>query len=148
MQSPNNSRAVAAPLGDDPSRRRFLAAGSAGAVFASLRVAIAQAESDKAGAGAAFESDPVFAAIAAWESAMAAVDAARADEATWEARVRDWFARTTDVFRAEPTTQAGALALLSFVGENMNLYNDGKEEGPGAILRSVAVLNAWTNSNH
>ena len=61
------------------------------------------------------------------------------------ARVRDWFARTTDVFRAEPTTQAGALALLSFVGENMNLYNDGKEEGPGAILRSVAVLNAWTN---
>jgi hypothetical protein len=148
MQSPNMCRTVAAPLGDDPSRRRFLAAGSAATVFASLRVAIAHAEGGKARAVAAFESDPVFAAIAAWESAMAAVDAARADEATWEARVRDWFARTTDVFRSEPTTQAGALALLSFVGENINLYKDGKDEGPGAILRSVAVLNAWTNSNH
>ena len=71
MQSPNNSRAVAAPLGDDPSRRRFLAAGSAVTVFASLRNAIAQAEGGNARAVAAFESDPVFAAVAAWESAMA-----------------------------------------------------------------------------
>jgi hypothetical protein len=44
MQNPNISRAVAAPLGDDPSRRRFLAAGSAVTVFASLRSAIAHAE--------------------------------------------------------------------------------------------------------
>jgi hypothetical protein len=41
MQSPNTSRAVVARAADDPSRRRFLAAGSAGAVFASLRSAIA-----------------------------------------------------------------------------------------------------------
>lgn len=44
MQSLNISRAVAAPLDDDQSRRRFLAAGSAVAVFASLRSAIARAE--------------------------------------------------------------------------------------------------------
>ncbi|MGO9768426.1 MAG: hypothetical protein ACLPSW_02515 [Roseiarcus sp.] len=148
MQSPITARAVAAPLGDDPSRRRFLAAGSAATVFASLRSAIAQAEGGNVRDVVAFESDPVFAAIAAWESAMAAVDAARDDDAAWTARVREWFARAGDVFRSEPRTQAGALALLSFVGENINLYNDGKEEGPGAILRSVAVLNAWTNSNH
>ncbi len=55
MQSPNISRAVAAPLADDPSRRRFLAAGSAGAVFASLRSTIAQAEAQG--------RDPIFAAI-------------------------------------------------------------------------------------
>ena len=55
MQSPNISRAVAAPLGDDPSRRRFLAAGSAVTVFASLRSAIARAEAQG--------GDPIFAAI-------------------------------------------------------------------------------------
>ncbi len=142
MQSQNASRAVATPLGDDPSRRRFLAAGSAATVFASLRSAIAQAEGDSARAGATLKSDPVFAAIAAYESAMKAVDAARDDDAAWTARVREWFARAGDVFRSGPTTQAGALALLSFVGENINLYEDGKEEGPAAILRSVAVLNA------
>jgi hypothetical protein len=53
MQSLNTARAVVAPLGDDPSRRRFLAVGSAVTVFANLRSAIAQAESDKARAGAA-----------------------------------------------------------------------------------------------
>lgn len=73
MQSPNTSHAVAAPLGDDPSRRRFLAAGSAGAVFASLRSAIAQAESDRARAGAI--SDALAQAIDRHRAAWAAYEA-------------------------------------------------------------------------
>ena len=78
MQSPNASRAVAAPLGDDPSRRRFLAAGSAVTVFASLRSAIAQAEGEKALAGAVSAapiSDALAQAIERHRAAWAAYDA-------------------------------------------------------------------------
>jgi hypothetical protein len=42
MQNSNNSRAVAAPLGDNPSRRRFLAAGSAASAFGVLSAAAAR----------------------------------------------------------------------------------------------------------
>jgi hypothetical protein len=78
MQSPNNSRAVAAPHGDDPSRRRFLAAGSAGAVFASLCSAIAQAESEKARAGA-------ISAVPLSEALARAIERHRAAWAIYEA---------------------------------------------------------------
>jgi len=44
MQRSNAAHTVAAPPEDDPRRRGFLPAGSAGAVFAGLRSAVAQAE--------------------------------------------------------------------------------------------------------
>ncbi len=75
MQSPNTARAVAAPLGDDPSRRRFLAAGSAVTVFASLRSAIAHAEA-RAGAISAVPLPKALAqAIERHRAAWAAYDA-------------------------------------------------------------------------
>ena len=130
MQSPNNSHAVAAPLGDDPSRRRFLAAGSAVTVFASLRNAIAQAEGGNARAVAASESDPVFAAVAAWESAMQAVDDARFDHSTWEARVRDWFARNYRRVQGRADDAGRGAGSPRLRWREHEFYDDGKRKAP------------------
>jgi hypothetical protein len=78
MKSSNASHTIAAPLGDDQSRRRFLAAGSAGVVFASLRSAIAQAETRAGAISAVPLSDALAQAIkrhrAAWETYEAGYD--------------------------------------------------------------------------
>ena len=50
------------------------------------------------------------------------------------------FAKAGDVFRSEPTTRPGALALLRFVGEMGNAFAEGKEEAPGAIFEPSLSL--------
>ena len=115
------------------SRRRFLAVGSAATVFASLHGAIAQAE------------DPVFAALAAYECAKMVADAANDDALEWRAaaRMESFFAKAGDVFRSEPTTRPGALALLHFLGGEVgSAFAAWRQEAPGAILRALAVLDA------
>ncbi len=102
MQNPNASRAVAAPLGDDPSRRRFLAAGSAGVVFASLRAAIAQAESDKARSGA-------ISAVPPSEALARAIERHRA---AWEAYEAGYDEDNEDAFDALVSAADGPLADL------------------------------------
>jgi hypothetical protein len=102
MQSPIASRAVAAPLGDDPSRRRFLAAGSAGVVFASLRSAIARAEGDKARAAA-------ISAVPLSETLAEAIERHRAAWAAYEAGYDE---DNEDAFDALVSAADGPLADL------------------------------------
>jgi hypothetical protein len=102
MQSPIASRAGAAPLGDDPSRRRFLAAGSAVTVFASLRAAIAQAEGDKALAGAV-STVPLSEALA---------QAIERHRAAWAAYEAGYDEDNEDAFSALVSAADGPLADL------------------------------------
>jgi hypothetical protein len=133
MQSPNISRAVAAPIADDPSRRRFLAAGSVVTVFASLRGAIARAEGDKARAGAAFKGDPVFAAIERHRASTAAFrpiarkcadDYAKhgfidkADSSEWDRRGDEEGAAYEALLATPPRTAAGLRASIAYALEN------------------------------
>jgi hypothetical protein len=120
MQSPNTARAVAAPLGDDPSRRRFLATGSAGVVFASLRAAIAQAESDRARAGAISAvplSEVLARAIerhrAAWAIYEAGYDPD--DEDAFDVLVRAADGRLADLVATSCANDAELLAKLRYL---------------------------------
>jgi len=48
-----------------------------------------------------------------------------------------------DVFRSEPTTRPGALALLHFLGGEVgSTFAAWRQEAPGAILHALAVLDA------
>jgi len=119
MQSPHASRAVAAPLGDDPSRRLFLAAGSASAVFGAL-------------SAAAQECDSIFAAIErhktaarAFEAACSLVDDVAAEEegrkVTAEDEAAHVAARDADeaalfaMLSTVPTSRSGARAVIQYV---------------------------------
>jgi hypothetical protein len=117
MQSPNISRAVAAPIADDPSRRRFLAAGSAGAVFASLRGAIAQAEA-RAGAISAVQlSEAIAQAIERHRTAWAAYEAGydEDNEDAFDALVRAADGPLADLIATPCANDAELLAKLRYL---------------------------------
>jgi hypothetical protein len=124
MQSPNASHAPAAPIDDDPSRRRFLAAGSAVTVFASLRGAIAQAE--------VRGRDPIFAAIERHKETeirfcaackltdeVAAEEEGRvvtsADEAEYEAASAASESALAALLATPPATKAGFHAAFEYI---------------------------------
>lgn len=134
---------------DKPSRRLFLAAGSAGAVFGALSQAAAA-------------DDPIFAAIAEQRRCKALADDALAvcnriiDEASGKEEIDEaedafseknkaYFYAEMAVLATQPTTAAGALALLAFLAEHLEgPHCDPGEDYPapllGAIRNALAAL--------
>lgn len=135
----------------NPSRRLFLAAGSAGAVFGALSSAVA--------AGV----DPIFAAIAeqrrckglADDALVACIriieedagqDAIDETEDAFSEKNKAYFDAEMAVLATRPMTFAGALALLAFVAEHLEgPHCDPGQDYPepllGAIRNALAVLN-------
>lgn len=135
----------------DTTRRLFLAAGSAGAVFGALSVA----------ARAVPAADPVLAALAQHGRASTEMDAAyarsravldmgdaaalkaaeKAEDEPFEALCAAEFA----VLKAEPTTREGALRLLAYVADRLESDALGDRElqlAPDAIRAAVDLLAA------
>ena len=137
--------------GNNPSRRLFLAAGSAGAVFGALPQATAAGD------------DLVFAAIAEQRRCKALADDALAvcvriyeeakawdesgieqAEAVFDDQNKAYFDAEMAVLATQPTTFAGALALLAFVAEHLegphSDASDDEEQVAAAIRNALAVL--------
>lgn len=131
------------------TRRLFLAAGPAATVFASLgAAAAASAPSD----------DPVFAAIAecnrlealhleaitatdALFESGAAAEELEAVEAAQSEVCHAACARERELFATEPTTVAGAVAMLRFLADNFDdLSSAALDIAPDAIRAAVEVL--------
>lgn len=126
--------------GSQTSRRLFLAAGSASAVFGALSQAAAIASTD---------ADPIFEALEKVARARAAYEEAEGDAK--DAAYRAFGDAEFDLLSTEPTTPAGAAKLLWFIGEFLDGDGIVDDDWAGdligdAIRNAVAMLEQGARS--